>query len=172
MSKNGSDDLQTPDWPLTHLVWYLTYLEEELGFRPKIWEPACGEGNIVNFFRSGQDFEPYTVMDTDIKSGSDFLSSRCDDADVIITNPPFSIKDKFLARCYELNKPFALLLPTTALAGKKRKEMYVANPHTKFLILPKRVDFEINGVYKNKPWFSCMWVLGNWVSGGRNLVFL
>ena len=33
--------------------------------------------------------------------------------DCIITNPPFSLKQEFLQRCYELGKPFALLLPLT-----------------------------------------------------------
>ena len=37
--------------------------------------------------------------------------------DIIISNPPFSIKDAVLKRLYELNKPFAILLPMNSLQG-------------------------------------------------------
>lgn len=43
---------------------------------------------------------------------------------MIVSNPPFSIKDKILERLYELNKPFAVLLPTNSLQGKKRYELF------------------------------------------------
>ena len=75
----------------------------------------------------------------------------------IITNPPFSLKDQFLARCYELARPFALLLPLTALEGIKRQTMY-KEYGVQVLVLPKRPDFEFPGkVYKRKPWVACAW---------------
>lgn len=40
--------------------------------------------------------------------------------DIIISNPPFSIKDSILQRLSELGKPFAMLLPLPTLQGKKR----------------------------------------------------
>jgi len=58
-------------------------------------------------------------------SGNDFLVDEPAFAyDCIITNPPYSIKDRFLTRCYELKKPFALLMPLTALEGKYRQQLY------------------------------------------------
>ena len=39
---------------------------------------------------------------------------------MIITNPPYSLKDEFIKKCYEWKKPFCLLLPITALEGKVR----------------------------------------------------
>ena len=42
--------------------------------------------------------------------------------DMIITNPPYSLKDEFIKKCYEWNKPFCLLLPITAFERKARKE--------------------------------------------------
>lgn len=35
--------------------------------------------------------------------------------DIIVTGPPFSKKEKFVRACCELDKPFALLLPITAI---------------------------------------------------------
>lgn len=47
-----------------------------------------------------------------------------DDYDVIVSNPPFSIKDKILQRLYELDKPFAILLPLNSLQGKTRYKYF------------------------------------------------
>ena len=49
---------------------------------------------------------------------TDFFDCASDDVyDGVITNPPYSLKDKFIEHCYELDKPFALLLPVTAIQG-------------------------------------------------------
>lgn len=79
----------------------------------RIWCPASGEGRMVNYMRDAG----YHVDDTDIMHGFDFLDafSSIPDYDVIIENPPYDIKDKWIHRCYDLGKPFALLLPITAM---------------------------------------------------------
>ena len=40
--------------------------------------------------------------------------------DIIISNPPFSQKDNVLKRLYELDKPYAMLLPIPSLQGQAR----------------------------------------------------
>ena len=74
--------------------------------------------------------------------------------DVIITNPPYSIKDKFIRRCYELDKPFMLLLPITALEGKERNKLYKKNG-LELIVLNKRINFikEKKNVWFNTSWF-------------------
>lgn len=62
--------------------------------------------------------------------------------DYIISNPPFSIKDDILKRLYELNKPFAMLLPLPSLQGQKRFD-YIKDCQA--LIFDKRINF-----FKNK----------------------
>ena len=63
----------------------------------------------------------YNVIGSDITRGFDFLKNNMEQHfDMIITNPPYSLKDKFIEKCYEYGKPFALLLPLTALEGIKR----------------------------------------------------
>ncbi len=76
-----------------------------------IWEPACGEGHIVNeLYREGYK----NIVATDIIKGEDFFDPLSVPYGIkyfwIITNPPFSIADKFILRCKELGIPFALLL--------------------------------------------------------------
>jgi hypothetical protein len=123
MKSKSVDDFQTPPSALDPLFPYLP-------LDWKIWEPACGKGNLVNEFRE----RGYKVYGTDILTGDDFLapSLACSAAvveadinsNVIITNPPYSFKTQFIETCYEENRPFALLLPLTALEGIKRQKLY------------------------------------------------
>ena len=63
----------------------------------------------------------YKVIFTDIEHGYNFFTFEPKEPyDIIISNPPFSLKDKILKRIQELNKPFALLLPLPSLQGGKK----------------------------------------------------
>lgn len=44
--------------------------------------------------------------------------------DIVVSNPPFSIKDKVLDRLYSFSKPFAVLLPLNSLQGKSRYKYF------------------------------------------------
>ncbi len=156
MGNNAPDDFQTPNWPIDILVHRLNLVN------PKkiIWEPACGRGNIVNRINEHN----IDCFGTDLKGHIDFLkdwtvgeNSAIRPFDCIVTNPPFSLKAQFLKRCYDLGKPFALLMPLTALGGDKRIKMY-REKGLQVLVLPKRVDFEFpDGTSKGSPWFHCAW---------------
>lgn len=62
----------------------------------------------------------YSVTRSHLNEGKDFFTYEPSDYDVIVSNPPFSMKDKVLERLYQLNKPYAILLPLNSLQGKKR----------------------------------------------------
>lgn len=66
----------------------------------------------------------YTVTRSHIDDGQNFFEYEPDEYDVIVSNPPFSIKDKILKRLYELDKPFAILLPLNSLQGKSRYKYF------------------------------------------------
>ncbi len=107
----SSNDFQTPPEALDPL---LPYLKEDW----TIWECACGKGNLVKRLLGLR----YWVCGTDILEGIDFLKEEpLDGFDCIITNPPYSLKQQFLERCYNLGKPFALLLPLTTFETVKRQ---------------------------------------------------
>ena len=57
------------------------------------------------------------VISSHLNEGLDFFNYEPYYYDIIISNPPFSIKDAVLKRLYELNKPFAILLPMNSLQG-------------------------------------------------------
>ena len=91
-----------------------------------------------------------------LSSGNkNFLTDDIPKCDVILTNPPYSKKDKFIQKCYELNKPFALLLPVSSLQGVKRGELFKKG--LELLVLNKRIDF----TGKGSPHFGVAWFCYN-----------
>jgi hypothetical protein len=79
------------------------------------------------------------VIYTHIDSGENFFFYEPEEAyDIIISNPPFSCKDDILKRLYELNKPYAILLPVPSLQGQKR---FPYMKDCQALIFDKRINY-------------------------------
>ena len=62
--------------------------------------------------------------------------------DIIISNPPFSQKDNVLKRLYELNKPYAILLPIPTLQGQARFPWM--KDGLQYLGFDKRINYYMN----------------------------
>lgn len=86
-----------------------------------IWCPFDKEWSAFyqTFVRGG-----YKVVKSHIDNGENFFTYEPDSWDIIISNPPFSIKDAIIERVYELNKPFAILLPLNSLQGQRRYDSF------------------------------------------------
>lgn len=120
-----------------------------------VWEPACGEMDMAEMMRAwGCD-----VIATDILTGTDFLTAETVKCDWIITNPPFSLADRFIERCIESKKPFALLLKSQFWHAKKRLELFRSYPPGFVLPLTWRPDFTFKQRGKGKPLMDVMWVI-------------
>jgi hypothetical protein len=138
------DHFDTPGYAIRPL---LTYIPS----RWTIWEPTdtTGKSRITALLRENGN----KVISTG-KKQFDFLH---DDPgfsfDCIVTNPPYSIKDSFIARCIELGKPWALLLPLTALEGVARRKMFSGLAGFGVLVLDRRVEYTGGGVWFNTSWF-------------------
>lgn len=137
-----NDELYTPKYAIVPILKYI----------PKdsiIWE-CCdfGESEITKTLREHN----YKVL-TSGKKENFFEYEPKEDYDIIITNPPYSLKDEFLERCYKLNKPFMLLLPITALEGVKRHKLYKRHG-LEVIVFDKRVNFLDN---KKSNWFNTSW---------------
>jgi len=144
--KNGSpDDFQTPREALDPLLPYLN--KEWL-----IWECASGKGNLV----SGLNNKGYLTIGTDILTGHNFLEYEPKEFNCIITNPPFSLKEQFLKRCYDLKKPFALLLPLTTFEGIKRQALF-RKYGIQVIFFDKRINFETPSGKGGGSWFATAW---------------
>lgn len=149
-SKTGSpDDFQTPAVALNPLIPWLLH-------RWKIWEPACGQGNIVRALTA----EGFKVTGTDILFGDDFLTMTPPDFDCIITNPPYRTKPKlkFMTRCYELGKPWAMLMPLTTFETPARQAL-MDHYGIQVIFFDKRVKFH-RANWTEGPgigWFATAW---------------
>lgn len=140
---NGhTDEIYTPSYALNPL---LPFIKKNW----TIWECAWGTGALKKHLHK----KGFNVVGS---RKDNFLGETIfDEFDCIITNPPYSKKDKFLERCYEIGKPFALLMPLTALEGIKRGSLY--GKYGLQLIIPNR---RINFVTPNKgksSWFATAW---------------
>lgn len=158
LKQGMSNDFQTPEESLDPLIPYLK--KEWL-----IWECASGKGNLVN----GLLKKGFKVKGTDILDGIDFLTTGSAMIDCIITNPPYSLKEKFLERCYQIGKPFALLLPLTTFETKKRQELF-KKYGVEVIFLNKRINFETPSGNGSGAWFAVAWFT-NGLNIGKELNF-
>lgn len=109
-----NNELYTPYYAVDHIMKYL----------PKdktIWCPFDEEWSA--FYRRLKE-KGYKVVRSSLNEGQDFFIYEPEEWDVIVSNPPFSIKDKILERLYSFNKPFAILLPLNSLQGKSRYKYF------------------------------------------------
>ena len=66
------------------------------------------------------------------------------------------MKEDFFKRCYALRKPFALLMPLTALESERRQKYY--RKHGLQLFIPnKRIDFKTPAGEGSSSWFATAW---------------
>ena len=137
------DICQTPAYALDPIFPYLS---------GNIWECACGEGYLADGLS-----KRFSVWRTDIISGYDFLEYDAYWCDIIVTNPPFSLKYKFLKRCYELGKPFALLMPVDVMGAKTAQRLFEEHG-IEIMLLDKRINFKMpNKGWEGTAWFPTAW---------------
>jgi hypothetical protein len=147
------DNCQTAPYALEPLLEYLGW-----SMPSTIWEPAAGEGLLVQALYDG-GWKEENVVATDILSGQNFFEYAPDGWDIIVTNPPYSLKYKWLERCYQLDKPFALLLPVEVL-GAVTAQKLMQKYGFEIMLLDARVDFKM----PNKGWdgagaqFPVLWL--------------
>lgn len=91
--------------------------------------------------------------------GIDFLTTKFQECDWIITNPPFSISEKFIERCIEHKKPFALLLKSQYWHAKKRIKLFYESKPTYILPLTWRPDFLFKTRGSGSPLMDVIWVV-------------
>ena len=142
-----NDLYYTPEWTIESII---EYIPKDF----KVWECCCGKKNISNVLEKNG----YKVISTDIEIDEkyDFLKYEPEEEyDIIITNPPFSIKNKIIEKCYKLKKPFILLMTTSGIESQKRIKMYKKNGIS-FLLPSRRINYYSN--YKKKktssPFYS------------------
>lgn len=145
------NDLYTPRHAVTPILKYIKQ-------NSTIWCPFDTEKSefVKCLTEAG-----HNVIFSHIDYNQDFFTFEpTEQYDYIISNPPYSIKDRILTRLYQLNKPFMMLLPLTSLEGKYRNSLY-EKYGIQLLVLDKRIDFTgKNANYFNTSYF-CWNILPN-----------
>lgn len=153
IKRRPNDELYTPDYAVYPIIKYIPQNIKT------IWCPFDKEeSNFVKILRNNG----YNVILSHIENGKDFFQFQPENYDMIISNPPYSIKKKIIKRCYELDKPFALLLPITSLEGILHGKMFRENG-IGVIVLDKRIDF--NG--KGKCWFNTSYLIHHKIYDGK-----
>jgi hypothetical protein len=123
-----------------------------------IWEPTHGKGAISSVLEEWG----YTVVKTDKfpktedTRYADFLECDVPECDMIIFNPPFSLKTEFIKRSCEIGKPFMFICPVTVIETRKRYDLFKEH-ELSVLNLPNRTNY-ISGKGK-KVWFHSVWIM-------------
>ena len=154
------DRCQTPPYALKPLLPYLAH--DRI-----IWEPASGEGILVAALRAAG----YTVFGSDIISGQNFWSEQPIVWDCIVTNPPYSIKYAWLKRCYDLARPFALLLPVETLGAQSAQRLF-KQFGVEVVFMNRRINFKmpLKGWEGSAAQFPVCWVTFG-LNIGRQMTF-
>jgi hypothetical protein len=151
------DRCNTPAYAIDPLLPYI---------RPNwiVWESAAGTGNMYDALAH----HTMAIIGTELRlddigqgvhGGRDFFEYQPPRFDAIITNPPYSIKFKWLERCYALGRPFALLVPVETI-GAKSAQSLMEKHGAELLLLNRRVNFQM----PNKGWvgssaqFPVLWL--------------
>lgn len=128
----ASDEVYTPASAVLPIVKYV----DMLGIPSTVWCPFdTEESEYVKLLRRAG----HKVIATHIDNEQNFFYYEPEeDYDCIVSNPPFSIKDDVLKRLYELNKPYAMLLPVPVIQGQRRFD-YIKD--CQILAFDKRVNY-------------------------------
>lgn len=129
-----------------------------------IWENACGEGHLSDVLKEYFDCK---IVDTDLvdrdycEQTVDFLNSDFNpDADLIITNPPFSLINDFITIGLQKTKRYLVYLcKIQMLESVKRKEILENSPLKYVYVHSNRQATWKNGEPldpKGKKWATTM----------------
>ena len=105
-----------------------------------IWAPFSRDNH--NFAKYLRD-KGYKVINSHIDYGKDFFHWEPKEHwDIIIDNPPFKEKTKFVKRAMSFKKPFALLLPLGSIGDNGIPNLFIENNLELELLIPKqRMEF-------------------------------
>ena len=128
-----------------------------------IWEAFYGNGDSGNYLKE----LGFNVIHEDI----DFFTHN--KGDIVVSNPPFTLKKEIIERLVKLNKPFMLIMPSSTLNCKYVRES-IKN-EIQIIIPRKRIQFKKLEAGKlidtNKCNFDCFYFCYK-MGLSRDIIFL
>ena len=132
VANSGDDEFYTPFYAIEPLMKYIPAWKT-------IWCPFDTEESlIVKAFKD----TGFKVSATHIQNGNDFFMTE-PQGEIIISNPPYSLKGEVFQRLFDIGLPFAMLVGVVGLfESQKRFNMFKEN------------DFEIMWMNKRIAYFK------------------
>jgi hypothetical protein len=121
--------------------WYTS--QETVDIAIKLLDPEPNSLILCPFDSENSRFvKTLEAMEHTVIYGiDDFIEGQFRLADYIITNPPFSIKNKIIKRVYEYGLKAVLVLPIDALGGVKRHELYKEYGYPSVYVPSRRIAY-------------------------------
>ena len=92
--------------------------------------------------------------------------------DILISNPPFSQKQKILSLLYKLNKKFVLILPVSVISKLYLRNIFNEDIDKITYIIPnRRLQFEINNTNQKRTPFDTIYLCYN-LSLKKDIIYL
>lgn len=83
----------------------------------------------------------FQVVYGHIQTGQDFFHISVPKCDYIVSNPPYSLKNKVLERLYEIGKPFAMLINFQGIFDSHERFQMFKEHRVEMLWLSPRVNY-------------------------------
>ena len=98
----------------------------------------------------------FRVLYGHIQTGQDFFHVDVPDCDYIISNPPYSLRNRILARLFEIGKPFAMLINFQGIFDSRWRFQLFSEHEVEMLWLYPRVAYRAGQgkQYQNAPFQS------------------
>ncbi len=150
LTKAKSDEWFTPSCAVYPIMKYIN--KDSI-----IWCPFDTEdSNFVKVLRDNG----FKVIHTHIINGQDFFNIDIPKCDYIISNPPYSLRNKVLGKLFGIKKPFAMLMNTNGLFDSRIRWDLFKNNKFSLIYLKGRTSFmQEQGVeQKTSPPFQSAYI--------------
>ena len=128
---SGNDEFYTPRYAIEPILKYI-------GNDKIVWCPFDTEESLFVKMLQEKDIK---VIYSHLNENKNFFEYKPDNYDLIVSNPPYSIKGEVFERLFDLGKPFAMLVGVVGLfESQKRFEMFRANQF-EIMYLNRRVSY-------------------------------
>lgn len=134
-----ADEYKTPSILVEVLVPFIEEWKVKNSKNPTIWCPFDrDESNYVQIFKK----HGYNVINSHIQDGRDFFLYSPQEYDLVISNPPFSLKKEIFERLVSLKKPWLMLMNMMAINYQNIGGLFATlDDKIQYLIVDKKVSF-------------------------------
>ena len=130
VANSGNDEFYTPNYAITPILKYIS-------IDKIVWCPFdTVESNFVKRLRERGN----KVINTHLSEEEDFFQIE-QDCDVILSNPPYSLKGEVLERLFKIGKPFAMLIGVVGLFESEKRFQMFKNNNFEIMYLNRRVAY-------------------------------